>query len=126
MLRAYRGQSRWRRLVLINGVRRAADLGFRAELEAVAREDPSVVYIPVVGRDADELDYHGLRGRVQDALERQTYEQCVGAPLDPQRCDVFLCGNPAMIDSVASLLESRGFTVDRRETRGNLHFERYW
>jgi ferredoxin--NADP+ reductase len=126
MLRAYRGQHRWRRLVLINGVRRVADLGFRAELEATAREDSSVIYIPVVGRNAEQADFHGLRGRVQDALEPQRYEVLVGAPLDPQRCNVFLCGNPAMIDSVASLLETRGFTVDSRETRGNLHFERYW
>ena len=126
MLRAYRGQDRWRRLVLINGVRRVADLGFRAELEAAAREDPTVIYVPVVGRDAAHGDFHGLRGRVQDALEPQKYEELVGAPLDPQQCNVFLCGNPAMIDSVVAVLETGGFTVDTRETRGNLHFERYW
>jgi ferredoxin--NADP+ reductase len=126
MLRAYRGQNRWRRLVLINGVRRVADLGFRTELEVIARDDPSVIYVPVVGREVEQGDFHGLRGRVQDALEPRKYEELVGAPLDPQRCDVFLCGNPAMIDSVVALLESRGFMVDHRETRGNLHFERYW
>jgi ferredoxin--NADP+ reductase len=51
MLRTYRGQDRWRRLVPINGVRRAADLGYRSELEAAARQDPGVIYVPLVTRE---------------------------------------------------------------------------
>lgn len=140
MLRTFRGEGRWRRFVLIHGVRFAADLAYRAELEIVAQEDPTVKYIPLVTR-ADPAEnvapsggvavravagWTGLRGRVQVALEPTTYARLVGAPLDPQRCHVFLCGNPRMIDDVQVELEQRGFVTDSRQQRGHLHFERYW
>jgi ferredoxin--NADP+ reductase len=126
MLRTYRGQNRWRRFVLINGVRYAADFGYMAEMETLAREDPTVWYIPLVTREPEDGVWTGLRGRVQTALEPATYERLVGAPLDPAECHVFLCGNPEMIDSVQQLLEARGFVTDNRGARGNIHFERYW
>jgi ferredoxin--NADP+ reductase len=126
MLRTYRGQNYWRRLVLINGVRNAADLGFRAELEAAAREDPSVNYIPLAAREPENSGFRGLRGRVQAALDPHKYHELVGAPLDPQECHVFLCGNPDMIDAVTRMLEARGFASDTREAKGNIHCERYW
>jgi len=52
-----------------------------------------------------------------------------------------LCGNPAMIGSpeevdgntvfpepagVVELLMAQGFTLDRRNVPGNIHFEEYW
>ncbi len=126
MLRTYRGQNRWRRFVLINGVRYAADFGYMAEMETLAREDPTVRYIPLVTREPEDGAWTGLRGRVQTALEPATYERLVGAPLDPAECHVFLCGNPEMIDSVQQVLETRGFVTDSRGSRGNIHFERYW
>lgn len=126
MLRTYRGQGYWRRLVVINGVRQARDLGYREELERIAREDASVRYIPLATREPEGSRWTGLRGRVQMALQPDVYRQLVGAPLDPATCHVFLCGNPEMIVEVQALLEGRGFRADQREARGNLHFERYW
>ena len=126
MLRTYRGQGRWRRFVLVNGARRVADLGYRGELEAIASEDPTVTYIPLVTLEDEGSAWEGLRGRVQTALESGTYAELVGAPLTPACCHVFLCGNPAMITDVQRLLEARGFVTDSREQRGTIHFERYW
>ncbi len=126
MLRTYRGQNRWRRFVLINGVRYAPDLGFRDELDQIARDDPTVQYIPLVTRESAGGSWPGQRGRVLTVLEPDVYQSLVGAPLDPARCHVFLCGNPAMIDGVEVVLNARGFVTDSREQRGNLHFERYW
>ncbi len=125
MLRTYRGQGRWRRFTLIHGVRYAADLAYRAELEAVCREEESVRYVPLVTREP-EGNWSGLRGRVQVALEPATFERVTGTVLEPADCHVFLCGNPEMIDSVATLLQGRGFRLDSRESPGNVHFERYW
>lgn len=126
MLRTYRGQDRWRRFVLIHGARFAADLGYSDELNEVIHSDPSVTYVPLVTREPPESAWQGLRGRVQHALDPATYEAVVGAPLTPEECHVFLCGNPAMIDAVEALLVERGFATDTHEQRGNLHFERYW
>jgi ferredoxin--NADP+ reductase len=126
MLRMYCGQARWRRCVVINGVREARDLGYGAELEAIARDNPGIVYIPIVSREPVGSAWQGLRGRVQDALEQGVYRRLVGAPLDPKECHVYLCGNPAMIASVRQVLQERGFTPHSRHSPGNIHFERYW
>ncbi len=82
-------------------------------------------YVPLVTREAEGA-WSGLRGRVQTALESGTFERVTGAALDAADCHAFLCGNPDMIDDVATLLQGRGFSLDSREAPGNVHFERYW
>jgi ferredoxin--NADP+ reductase len=126
MLRTYRGQGRWRRLVIVNGVRRVSDLGYRAELEAVSREDPSVRYVPIVSQPDAAGEWHGLCGRVQIMLDDTICREHAGLTLDPKTCHVFLCGNPAMIDEMELLLHRRGFRTQTPVSPGNIHFERYW
>lgn len=126
MLRTYVHQPPWRRVVVINGVRYSADLGYRAELESLARSHPNMHYIPVVSREPDHELWAGLHGHVQDVLEPQVYESLVGAPLDRHQCHVLLCGNPSMILDVQELLEQRGFRTHSGHKAGNIHFERYW
>lgn len=123
MLRRYRGAGRWRRFVMINGVRRESDLGYRQELEALCREDSSIRYVPIVSRDPE---WAGLTGRVQVAVEEANFARYAGEPLAPEQCHVFLCGNPVMIDEMELLLQGRGFTTHSRELSGNIHLERYW
>lgn len=126
MLRTYRRTGRWRRFVLINGVRFAADLGFREELERIAAEDPDVIYLPTATREPADSGWTGLRGRVQAILTDESFHRLAGAPLDPNSSHVFLCGNPAMIMETEALLEARGFRRHSRAVPGNLHYERYW
>ena len=126
MYRTYRGTGRWRRFVLVHGVRQVDDLGYRAELEATAATDPDFHYIPIVSRATAADGWTGLHGRVQVLLDGDTYSRRVGAPLDPATCHVYLCGNPAMIDDMHAALEKRGFRAHSRQAPGNIHFERYW
>lgn len=127
MLRTFADEPRWRRAVLINGVRYAADLAYREELETLARENPRFTYIPIVSREPEGTgEWVGLRGRVQRVIEPAAYEALVGASLAPSECHVMLCGNPEMIVSVQRLLEARGFHTHSTTQPGNIHFERYW
>ncbi|MCC7191624.1 MAG: ferredoxin--NADP reductase [Phycisphaeraceae bacterium] len=129
MIRTFRGRSqkRWRNLVLIHGARLSSDLGYMAELETIAREDPSVKYIPILSREPEATSWRGMRGRVQIVLEPQTFERLTGVRLLPDQTHVFLCGNPAMITEVHTNLETRGFLVRGRDNpEGNIHFEKYW
>lgn len=126
MLRTYRHERRWRRFVLINGVRYASDLGYGDELRTIVRGDPTVCYLPMATREPEGSAWTGLRGRVQSVLEPETYQRLVGAALDPTTSHVFLCGNPEMIDAVEALLQARGFITDAHGRKGNIHFERYW
>ncbi len=125
MLRTYRGQGRWRRFILINSARTAADLGYHAELDVIRRDDPSIEYLPTVSREPESSDWRGLRGRAQEALT-DLLNSGSAREIDPRRCHAFLCGNPDMIESVSKMLEERGFLVSTKHQEGNLHFERYW
>lgn len=127
MMLHHRGTDRWRRLIIIHGVRLTRDLGYRQMLEQAAKEDESIIYLPTVTREPAESPWAGLRGRVTALLEPQAYQQHVGAPLDPGHAHVFLCGNPQMIDQCEAMLTKQGFVVkNRQHPDGNVHFERYW
>ena len=44
-----------------------------------------------------------------------------------EREDVFLCGNPSMIDETVKLLEEKGFKEwSKHEPGGQVHLEKYW
>lgn len=105
-----------RNITVVHGVRHAADLAYRDELEGFARAG-GLAYHPVVSRDPD---WSGAKGHVQ-AL----FDGGVIVP-DTARDAVFLCGNPAMIEGMETLLVGRGFTVHSKKTPGNLHLEKYW
>ena len=53
-------------------------------------------------------------------------ERLSGVRLDPAETDVFLCGNPEMIEQVKSMLLARGFTADHGKQIGTVHVEEYW
>lgn len=126
MIRHYAGRDRWHRLVLVHGTRLVQELGYRPWLEDLAAQDARFSYIPTVTREPADSDWGGLRGRVQGVFEGDAYERLVRAPLDPARCHVFLCGNPAMIDGMEVVLQKLGFRQHTRKEPGSLHFERWW
>ena len=124
MLRTHRDDPPWRRFVLIHGVRQAADLAYREELEARERDDAGFRYVPVVSREPST--WTGLHGHVQAALGPEEFEREAGFPLDPTACHVFLCGNPDMVRDVRARLEPSGFRPPTASGPGTLHFEKYW
>jgi ferredoxin--NADP+ reductase len=126
MLRTVGGNPPWRRAVLINGVRHANDLGYRAELERVAARDARFTYLPMVTREPAGSGWKGLRGRVGDVMEPDRFRQVTGFDLDPASCHVFLCGNPLMVEDLEASLRTRGFRKHTRHTPGSLHLEKYW
>ncbi len=78
---------------------------------------------------------------IQNLISDGVIEGELGLTLDPENTHVFLCGNPSMIGlpedvdgetvfpettGVVELLSARGFTLDHRKQRGNIHYEEYW
>jgi ferredoxin--NADP+ reductase len=64
--------------------------------------------------------------RLTTLLNSGELEQRAGLSLDPSQARVMLCGNPAMVTDMRSLLSERGFAAGRRGVAGNLAVENYW
>jgi len=125
MYRTFRNDPPWRRIIIMNGVRFARDLGYREELETAARTDSRLLYLPSVTREPGS-SWPGLRGRVGEFLETGRYQSLVGAPLSPDTSHVYLAGNPEMIEDLEAVLKARGFRKHTRGHPGHLHLEKYW
>jgi ferredoxin--NADP+ reductase len=115
-----------RTFVVAHGARMSADLGYRGELEGLAREWPNVRYVPAITRPCKDPTWSGETGRLQELLQRGVLDGVAGERIAPERFDVFLCGNPGMIEAVAVLMRERGFVRGKGRDPGNMHVEEYW
>lgn len=120
-------------------VRYRADLAYTEQQAVVMAKFPNYVYEAVTTREPEN---EGNKLYVQDLIISGRVEELLGASLDPENTHVFLCGNPAMIGlpkwdddgtmhfpdrvGVCQILYERGFTIDHRRERGNVHYEEYW
>jgi ferredoxin/flavodoxin---NADP+ reductase len=115
-----------RKFVVLHGARCSWDLGYRAELESLARLRPNLKYLPSITRPEQDPHFRGLTGRIQSLMAQGVVETNAGLELDPGQTDVFLCGNPDMITEVKTLLQAKGFIADQGRQLGNIHVEEYW
>lgn len=126
MLRTMLVNDSTRSYVVLHGARYSWDLGYRAELESLARLRPNLTYIPSITRPDEDPHFRGHTGRIQTLLEQGIVETLSGVALYPARTEVFLCGNPEMIRAVKELLSPRAFTAPHGKEPGTLHVEEYW
>lgn len=115
-----------RRFVVLHGARYSWDLGYRAELESLQRIRPNLVYLPSITRPEKDPHFAGLTGRIQHLLGEGVLERDGGVELDPERTEVFLCGNPDMIREAQAMLALRGYRPGRGREAGTVHVEEYW
>ncbi len=127
------------RILNVVCVRHLADLAYSETHARVEAAWPGYTYYPFATREpalGTEKKY------IQDLVVEGTVESLLGAPLDPATTHVFICGNPAMIGlpqweedgsltfppalGVAQILHERGFTLDFRRDKGNVHYEEFW
>ncbi len=115
----------YERIILVHGVRTAAELAYRAEIEAM-RGRPGgaqLVYLPIATRET----LPGMpRARITTLIADGGLERLAGRTLDAETAKVMLCGNPAMLADARKLLGDRGFKPGRRGIPGNLAVENYW
>jgi ferredoxin--NADP+ reductase len=126
MLRTMLMSEARRRFVVIHGARFSWDLGYRGELESLARIRPNFRYVPIIACPDQDPHFRGHTGLIQALLSPHVFEKEAGLALDPSQLDVFLCGNPDMVASVKILLAVRGFKPDHGKDIGTIHVEEYW
>ena len=120
---------RFEKVVLAHGVRQANDLAYREYFENelpnheffadAVRE--KFIYYPCVSRE--EFRH---TGRIDELLESSKLCNDIGLPaLDPAHDRAMICGSTAMLKSISTLLDARGFQVSPRiGTPGDYVIER--
>jgi len=115
-----------RKFVVVHGSRYSWDLGYRTELTGLARHCSNFVYMPVITRPQEDVTWKGRSGYLQNVIASDAIEEETGLALTPENFDIFLCGNPGMIETVISWAEARGFVRDKGHDLGTIHTEEYW
>jgi ferredoxin--NADP+ reductase len=106
---------RFEKIVLVHGVRYRSELAYRDFLEwelthhehlgeQVRRQ---LVYFPTVTRERFRYE-----GRVTSLIESGKLFQDIDMPaLDPANDRAMICGSPAMLTDLSSMLDARGFRI---------------
>jgi ferredoxin--NADP+ reductase len=115
-----------RKFVVVHGARYSWDLGYRTELTGLARHCSNFVYMPVITRPQEDVTWKGRSGYLQNVIASRAIEEETRLELTPENFDIFLCGNPGMIETVISWAEDRGFVRDKGHDIGTIHTEEYW
>jgi ferredoxin/flavodoxin---NADP+ reductase len=108
-----------RKVVFLNGVSYASELGYKDLLEDWERSgEYPVTFIPTVSRPNDPANaaWLGRTGRVETILGPVLDE----LGLTPSNSVAYLCGNPDMILTAEETLLGRGYPEDQ------VHKELYW
>ena len=119
MMRQLALDGRPRRVIFLNGVSYADELGYRAILEDWQRTGTyPLIYLPTVSRPTDPRNagWSGRTGRVETILDAALDELGLG----PDDSIAYICGNPDMILSAEETLLGRGYPEEQ------VHKELYW
>jgi len=127
MLRTRLALESGRRVAVVHGARLPRDLGYREELFHLQRDHANFTYLPVVSRPAEAGEaWTGATGRLQDFWRTRPLAAAWGAEPAPGDTDLFICGNPGMVEGMVDLLQADGFREHTRKEPGQIHFEKYW
>lgn len=137
MLRDPAVWQKFRRLIVVHGVRHADEFSYQEEMLALGRNPPGHPTAPAqlqliqsVTRDpsaaAGGSEVTRLQGRITTLLENGTLEQAAGLRITPEASRIMLCGNPQMIEDMRKLLHARGLRPCRRVLPGQFVTENYW
>lgn len=95
-------------ITLLHAGRAPADLPFRADFERFAKENSRIIYVPVASDSAPD-DWHGERGRVDEAMVRK-YVSDVTQPI------CYLSGPEGMVKAMRQLLVGLNVNEDNIRT----------
>ncbi|MEE9393572.1 MAG: ferredoxin--NADP reductase [Planctomycetota bacterium] len=128
MARTHLPEDGHRRWSIFHGVRGRKDLGYRQELTSLSQVCNHLDYIPILSRGSEEaMPWNGETGHINHLFERHYLDEKWGFPMKPENTHVFLCGNPAMIEGMKTMLQNRGFEMHKpKEHSGQIHIESYW
>jgi ferredoxin--NADP+ reductase len=115
-----------RRVAVLHGAYHSWDLGYRSELLALQYLCENFTYVATIDRpEMEPVPWPGYIGYVEDLWIRGVIDDAWGFHPTPNDTDIFLCGNPQMIEDTIALLSKEGFHEHSHNTTGEIHVERF-
>jgi ferredoxin/flavodoxin---NADP+ reductase len=108
---------RFKRVVVVHGVRHARELAYRETIGSTPAN-----YVTMVSREPHP---GSLAGRIPAALRDGRLEAAAGVAIDA-RPHFMLCGNPEMLRDTTAALVERGLRKHRRRAPGHITVESFW
>ena len=124
ILRTAMPWERYRRVILVHGVRHTIELVYQDMLREVA--DARGNQFVMIKTTTREKTPNALHGRIPAVIHDGSLEATAGAPIAPERSQFMLCGNPGMLKDAAAALARRGLRKNRRRTPGQITVESFW
>lgn len=122
ILRTETPWQRYRRVILVHGVRHANELVYPDLIAQIRSDREQFNYVSFVSRESHPAS---LAGRVPAAI-RDGRLEALARPISPERSQFMLCGNPEMLKDTAAALAERGLRKNRRRTPGQITVESFW
>jgi ferredoxin--NADP+ reductase len=114
---------RYRRIILVHGVRRANELVYQEMIEDMMRSHPGKLsYVRFTSR---EKAHDALEGRIPVAVADGRLE-AAAVTIAAERSQFMLCGNPDMLKDMQAALVARGLKKHRRRSPGQITVESFW
>jgi ferredoxin--NADP+ reductase len=114
------------KVAVLHGAYHSWDLAYRDELLTLQHLCSNFKYLPTIDRPEEEpAPWHGNTGWVQDLWSRGAVGDAFGFDPTPENTDVFVCGNPKMVQQMEALLVKDGFREHSHSQQGQIHIERY-
>ncbi len=115
---------RFRRIVLVHGVRRPEELAYREQIQAMlARHGEQFAFVPLLSREHANFALHG---RIPQAIEDGRLEARAGIALAAASSRAMVCGSPQMVVDTVHALQARGLKKHRGREPGQISVENYW
>jgi len=124
ILRTATPWERYRRVILVHGVRHANELVYQDMIRTIT--DAHGKQFSFIKLTTREKTPNALQGRIPAALSDGRLEAAAGAQIAPERSQFMLCGNPGMLKDAAAELAARGLRKNRRRTPGQITVESFW
>lgn len=114
-------------IMVIHGASNSWDLGYSSELKLLANMFDKFDYYPTITETHKEPPgWTGDTRFIEEIWKSGEVDKKWGFKPSPDNTDVFLCGNPKMVDSMKALLYEDDFRDHKKKEPGQIHAEEFF
>jgi len=115
-----------RKIAVMHGASNSWDLGYSSELTLLESMSDRFKYIPtILFPEKEATEWKGYTKLLQDMWTEGIINEEFGLEATPENTEIFLCGNPNMIEGMIGLLEGQGFAEHKPKSPGQIHAEKF-